>query len=214
MFVLFVNLSCPEIPRSCHKTRFKMSDGKPEALSSASTSTSDAHGPLYSGYHNIYKKHSVHQVEVRDINQPRRFSLRPNQSTERRASRCERRPSECSIQNFSDAAHVIDMKRDSVSSMVSTTSTVTILPNPYNRFNHHIHAVAISPCCMVFFLICCLPAVRTMNKSDTCYQEGDDSRAKVFARRATFLFFFGMFLTLLTGGVILFLVVYFTTRKN
>lgn len=66
-----------------------------------------------------------------------------------------------------------------------------IKPNPYNNFNHKVHSLLHCPCCFFFFLLCCMPGVHFMQEADVEYKRGHEDKARLHARRATFLFIIG-----------------------
>lgn len=92
----------------------------------------------------------------------------------------------------------------------STSSTASILPNPYNRFNHRLHSLVWCCSCIYFVFFCCLPAIHYMEHSDTEYNKGNHRRAQTQARASTFLFFTGTLIMLSMFALIFFFAIFFT----
>ncbi|CAC5410804.1 unnamed protein product [Mytilus coruscus] len=67
-----------------------------------------------------------------------------------------------------------------------------IQPNPHNSCNHKIHSVLHCPCFFFFCLLCCLPGVHFMERSDEEYRSGHDDRAKHDGRWSTVLYTLGV----------------------
>lgn len=67
-----------------------------------------------------------------------------------------------------------------------------IEPNPHNKCNHKLHAVLHCPCFFFFCLLCCLPGVHYMERSDEEYRTGHEDRAKFDGRISTVLYTLGL----------------------
>lgn len=94
--------------------------------------------------------------------------------------------------------------------ILSTSSTASILPNPYNRINHRIHSMIWCCGCLYFVFFCCLPAIHFMEHSDIEYNQGDHKRARTLGRMSTFLFFTGSLVMLCIFALVFFLAIFFT----
>nr|KAG5698072.1 hypothetical protein BaRGS_016720 [Batillaria attramentaria] len=92
----------------------------------------------------------------------------------------------------------------------STSSTASILPNPYNRFNHRLHSMIWCCSCIYFVFFCCLPAIHYMEQSDVEFTKGNYKRARALARASTFLFCTGTLIMLSMFALIFFLAIFFT----
>lgn len=92
----------------------------------------------------------------------------------------------------------------------STSSTASILPNPYNRVNHRIHSCIWCCSCLYFVFFCCLPAIHFMEQSDVEFSKDNQKRARSLGRASTFLFFTGSLVTLSMFALLFFLAIFFT----
>lgn len=92
----------------------------------------------------------------------------------------------------------------------STSSTASILPNPYNRVNHRIHSCIWCCSCLYFVFFCCLPAIHFMEQSDVEFSRDNQKRARSLGRASTFLFFTGSLVTLSMFALLFFLAIFFT----
>ena len=97
-----------------------------------------------------------------------------------------------------------------VEATFSTSSTASILPNPYNRINHSIHSVIWCCSCLYFVFFCCLPAIYFMEQSDVEFNKNNQKRARSLSRMSSFLFFTGTLVTLSVFALIFFLAIFFS----
>lgn len=72
-----------------------------------------------------------------------------------------------------------------------STKDYAIEPNPHNKCNHKLHSVLHCPCFFFFCLLCCLPGVHYMERSDEEYRTGHEDRAKSDGKLATLLYILG-----------------------
>lgn len=97
-------------------------------------------------------------------------------------------------------------------SVCSSTSTASMIQsNPYNVWNHKLHDTMWCSCCMYFFLICCIPAVIYMEKSDSAHKLLDDKRTMIYGKFSTILFVIGGISALLVYAALFFIVIYVST---
>ncbi|KAL8602739.1 hypothetical protein ACOMHN_024301 [Nucella lapillus] len=101
-------------------------------------------------------------------------------------------------------------KKSVVEVTLSSKSSASLLPNPYNRINHTIHSLIW--CCNCFYIVffCCLPAIHYMEQGDVQYNRNNHKRAKSLGRTASFLFFTGTLITLSLLSLIFFFVIFFS----
>ncbi|XP_076460348.1 uncharacterized protein LOC143293401 isoform X2 [Babylonia areolata] len=105
-------------------------------------------------------------------------------------------------------------KRRTEAILSTSSSSASVLPNPYNHFNHRVHDAVWLCSCLYMVFFCCLPAIHCMERSDVEFRLDNQKEARRLGRASSVLFLVGTLLALLFFSLLFFLVIYFTTAAR